>query len=80
MNRIVDRHDIISYLNQCYLNQENNCLFCQNVICDFCQKTEEIEFELREKGFNTTRKKIMLWKLTYKGKKRNIKIKPINSF
>ena len=70
----------MSYLNQCSLNQENNCLFCQSVTCNFCQKTEEVEFELEEKVFNTTYKTFMLWKLTYKGIKQHIKIKSIESF
>ena len=37
--------------------------------CDFCQKTEEFETELRQKKFNTKCRNFMLWKLSYKGKK-----------
>lgn len=37
--------------------------------CDFIQKTEEFETELRQKKFSTKCCNFMLWKLSYKGKK-----------
>ena len=44
---------LIDLVNQSNIDQEKNCHFCSKSDCLFCQRTEILEGELREKQFNT---------------------------
>ena len=46
MGRHVERLYLVDLLNQCYLNQEENCYFCKKSKCILCQRTLSFEEEL----------------------------------
>ena len=52
MGPIVDRHHIISWLNQYYKDQENNFYFCLKTYCTYCKRLGEFENQLYVKKFN----------------------------
>ena len=77
MGRIVDREYLVSCLNQCYVEQENNCYFCFGGRCQFCRRTEVLEHQLCVKKFNGKNADVMLWLILCKGPNKDISIKPV---
>ena len=67
MGRIVDHEYLVSCLNQCCVEQENNCYFCFEGHCQFFRRTEVLEHQLCVKNFNGKNADIMLWLISYKG-------------
>ena len=63
--RIVHRHYLVSFINQCYTEQEMNYNFCMIGSCHFCKKSRNAEEELCFKKFNSVNKKVMLWTISY---------------
>ena len=77
MGRIVDHEYLVSCLNQCYVEQENNCYFCFGGRCQFCRRTEVLEHLLCVKKFNGKNADIVLWLIMYKGPNKDTSIKPV---
>ena len=77
MDRIVDREYLVSSLNQCHVEQENDCYFCSGGRCQFCRRTEVLEHQLCVKKFNVKNADVMLWLISYKGPNKDISIKPV---
>ena len=77
MGRIVDHEYLVSCLNQCYIEQENNCYFCFGGHCRFCRRTEVLEHQLCVKKFSRKNADVTLWLILYNGQNKNISIKSI---
>ena len=77
MGRIVDREYLVSCLNQCYVEQENNCYFCFGGRCQFCRRTEVLEHQLYVKKFNGKKCRRYVWLISYKGPNKDISIQPV---
>ena len=65
MARIVDRHYLVDFLNQCYVEQEGNCSFCIKGGFHICQRSLLVESELRLKLINFERASTLLWAIKY---------------
>ena len=65
MGRIVDREYLVSCLNQCYVEQKNNCYFCFGGHCRFCRRTEVLQHQLCVKKFNGKNVDVVLWLILY---------------
>ena len=77
MGRMVDPEYLVSCLNQCYVEQENNCYLCFGGCCQFCRRTELLEHELCVKTFNGKNADVILWLILCKGPNKDISIKPV---
>ena len=77
MGSIVDREYLVSCLNKCSVEQENNCYFCFGGRCQFCIRTEVLEHQLCVKKFSGKNSDVMLWLILYKGPNKDISIKPV---
>ena len=56
-------------MNQCDVDQENNCGFCKKKSkCRFCKRTFLVEDELRLKRFNFERLPVNDWTIKYSKK------------
>ena len=65
----VDRQYLIEFMNQCYVDQENNCGFCKKKSkYHFCKRTLLVEEELRLKKFNFERAHVNDWTIKYSKK------------
>ena len=67
MGRIVDRHFIISRLNQYYFDQENNWSICSKMRCTYCQRVGELEYQLYVKKFSGKNSHVDFWLVSYTG-------------
>ena len=65
MSRLVDRHYLVSLLNQCYLDQQNNCNLCFERSCKFCEKTQRVKYQLSLKNYNGVNANVELWLILY---------------
>ena len=58
--RIVDCYYLVSSINQCYRDQENNLKFSMKGYCDFYRKSRNAEEELCSKKFGSINKNLDL--------------------
>ena len=77
MGRIVDRHYIVKYLNQCYKDQENNCYFCLKTCFAYCKRAGELEHQLYIKRFNGRNSEVELWLVSYADPHKYTVLKPV---
>ena len=47
--RTVRRDYLVQFVDQCYNEEDENCLFCGRLNCLFCKKSMFLEEELRKK-------------------------------
>ena len=77
MGRIVDRHFIISRLNQYHFDQENNLYICLKMHCTYCKRVEELEYQLYVKKFSGKNSHVDLWLVSYIGPHKYMVLKPV---
>ena len=77
MGRMVDREYLVSCLNQCYVEQENNCYLRFGGHFQFRRRTELLEHQLCVKKFNGKNADVKLWLILCKGLNKDISIKAV---
>ena len=71
MGQHVKRSYLIDLVNQSYIDQEKNCRFCSKSDFLFCQRSQNLEGELREKEFNVKNANVKKWFIIYLKKDNN---------
>ena len=68
MVRSVNRQYLIQLVEQCYIDQENNCLFFFVVIAtaNLLRNQKMLKKNFEKKKINTLNSEVVNWKVTYK--------------